>query len=648
MYEKVFTPIKIGPVEIPNRLFMPPMATGIGDETRLVEKYQTGYYLARAKGGVGLVNTSAFAVDLDTAGLVEAGQPSLTVPGAGEKLEELIDAVHEQSDAKICVQLLHPGRQTTHDLNPGKDIVAPSALPEAPYMETPRALTTDEVKGMVQKFVDAARIAYDAGADGVEIHAAHGYLINEFMSPRANQRDDEYGGSFENRMRFVTEIIDGIKAIKPADAFLSIRMNAYDAVEGGIDIELGLQIAKYLEGKGLDAIDLSLGTYTNSILVSEPAIYPEGVRSEWVKTFTDALSIPVISVNNVKRPQTAEQLLEDGICDMVGIGRALLADPDFPNKMREGREDEINSCLGCCECLFMHTPEVCSINPYLGLECELNDETMRKDGDGREVVVIGAGPGGFEAAEVAAKRGFAVDILEAKDVPGGSLVPASKGPGKDKFAWYTQNKVCELQKLGVTFHYNTKVESAADLVGYNPYAVFVAIGAEPAAPAIPGTEGENVVQAVDVLMADPAEQPAGKKVVIIGSGMTGLETAEVLVAKGNTVTMYDMLSEIAPTANLYTRIANIMELMKAGVQLKTDHKLVEVKGSTVVLENTKEGVTVEDEADLVVLSLGVKSNSYLDGALDGVCDKVYYVGDCVKGGNVYDATSSAFECAWNM
>ena len=203
MYEHIFTPIKIGNVEIPNRLFMPPMATGIGDDTRLIEKSQKEYYVARARGGVGLINTSAFAVDLDTAGLVEGGQPSLTLPGAGEKLKELIDEVH-QTDSKIAIQILHPGRQTNHMLNPGKDIVAPSAIPEVFYMDTPRELTTEEVKEMIQKFIRAGRIAYAAGADGVEIHAAHGYLINEFMSPRANLRTDEYGGTFENRMRFVT------------------------------------------------------------------------------------------------------------------------------------------------------------------------------------------------------------------------------------------------------------------------------------------------------------------------------------------------------------------------------------------------------------------------------------------------------------
>lgn len=645
MYEKIFTPIKIGNVEISNRLFMPPMATGIGDETRLVDVSQKEYYVARAKGGIGLINTSAFAVDLDTAGLVEAGQPSLTLPGSGEKLKELVDEVHK-TDSKIAVQILHPGRQTNGMINPGKDIVAPSAIPEVFYMDTPRALTNEEVKEMIQKFIRAGKIAYEAGVDGVEIHAAHGYLIGEFMSPRANERTDEYGGSFENRMRFVTEIIDGLKAIKPENAFLSIRMNAFDAVEGGIDLEEGIRIAKYLEEKGLDAIDLSLGTYTNAFLCSEPAIYPEGVRSEWVKAFTDVLHIPVISVNNVKRPETAEQLLQDHVSDMVGLGRALLADPEFVNKLKAGKADEINSCLGCCECLFMNNPEVCSVNPYLGREWELNDETMKKDGDGRQVVVIGGGPAGFQAAETAARRGFKVDVFEANDVLGGSLIAASKGPGKEKFTWYIQNKINVLKGLGVHFHLNTKIEKAADIASYHPYAVFVGIGAKPTCPPIPGVE--NVMQAVDMLMTEEKNLPSNKKVMIIGSGMTGLETAELLLARGNEIVMYDMLPEIASNANMFTKMVSTMELTKAGAVFKTEHKLLEVNGNQAVFENLKTAEKVEDQADLLLLSLGVKSNTYLNEEFQDLCDKVYIVGDCKAGGNIQKATAAAFEYAWNM
>lgn len=645
MYENIFKPIKIGNVEIPNRLFMPPMATGIWDGTRLTDPSQIAYYVARAKGGIGLINTSAYTVDLDTAGLVENGQPSLTLPNAGEKLKVLVDEIHK-TDAKICIQIQHPGRQTNHILNPEKDIVGPSAIPEVFYMDTPRALTNAEVKEMIQKFIRAAKIVYDAGADGVELHAAHGYLIGEFMSPRANVRTDEYGGNFENRMRFVKEIIDGIKEFKPENAFLSIRMNAFDAVEGGIELEEGIRMAKYLEAAGLEAIDLSLGTYTNAFLCSEPAIYPEGVRSEWVKQFTDTLNIPVISVNNVKRPETAEMLLKDGVSDMVGLGRALLADPEYVNKLKAGKENEINLCLGCCECLFMNDPQVCSINPYLGKEWYLNDATMKKDGEGRQVVIIGSGPAGLQAAEVAAQRGFKVDVFEAKNSLGGSLIPASKGPGKEKFAWSLSNKINVLNKFGVHFHLNTKIETAEDIEKYNPYAVFVGVGAAPACPPIPGVQ--NLTQALDVLMTEKDNLPENKKVIIIGSGMTGLETAELLLTKKNKIVMYDMLPEIASSANLFTKMVSTMELAKAGVEFRTEHKLLEVKGNTAIFENLKTKEKVEDTADILLLSLGVKSNTELNEKFNSVCDKVFIVGDCLKGANIHKATSAAFECAWNM
>ncbi len=645
----LFQKTMLGPLELKNRFATPPMAIGYCDSDRLLGEREIAYYEARAKGGFALITSSAFAVTEGLCDYVVPIQCSMAVPGAQERLAKAVERIHKYG-AKFVVQLLHPGRQAPSVINGGAQPLAPSAIAEdSPICEEPRELTNEEVKTIVKGFIDSAKKAYEAGADGVELHGAHGYLIYQFYAARANKRTDEYGGSFENRMRFIKEIADGINAIKPEGRSLSMRQNAADLFEGGMTLEEGIQVGNYLKDLGFDYINLSCGTYVNALMASEPAPMSEGCRSDWIKAFKDAVDLPISSVNHVKRPETALKLVEDGVLDVISLGRPSLADPEFVNKAAEGRSNAIFNCISCCACLDSCTvgPAKCSLNPVLGMEYLYNDETLKKDGNGRQVVVIGGGPGGMEAAIVAAKRGFKVTLIDSGDKLGGSLIMASKATGKDKVNWALEGFTTALKDLGVEVKLNTEINKAEEIKALEPYAVILATGSKPILPPIPGLDGDNVYLAHD-LLKDGAELPKGQKIALVGSGMTGLECAEVLAEAGNKIVMYDMLDEIAKGANLPNKVAIMGILGKYGVEYKTKHKLEKVADGKVYFEDLSTGKTVADEADIVVLSLGVKPDKEQLEALKASCDKVFLIGDCTGSGKIIEATASAFEVAWNL
>lgn len=644
-YSKLFSKGKIGNVEIPNRTVMPPMdiimsEKGIYDE-RVIKFYET-----RAKGGVGLIMTTANAVDDEFAGLIEPNQIRVFAPGYKESLKKMVDTIHKY-ETKIVIQFLHPGRQGISAINYDQQIVAPSAIKGEPYLEMPRALTTSEVKKLIGKFVSAAKTAYECGADGVELHAAHGYLLEQFMNPYANVRTDEYGGSFENRMRFITEIINGIKEFKPDNAFLSARINGSDFRDRGITIEDGVQIAKYLENAGLDSINVSTGTYGTLFNIVEPSSFPEGYRS-WVKQITDSVNIPIIAVNHVKRPVTAEKLLEEGVSDFVALGRPLIADPEFVNKAKMGQEDMIKGCIGCLNCLDDNTGIYanCAINPVSGQEFLYNEDTIVKSGVGKTLAVVGGGPGGMMAALTAAAKGFKVVLFERKDTLGGSMILASRSVGKEKMKWSVDGIVNNIKACdSIEVRLNTEA-TEENLKAVNPDVVIVAIGGNEIVPPIPGTDSEYVVTAHDVLRDTQAIK--NQKVAVVGAGLTGLETAEVMADQGNEVAVYDMLDQVAPgenTVNVYG-ITSILGEKNVPINLK--HKLEEIKNGEVVFEDLASGNKVSEKVDVVVLSLGVRPNDALLKSLEGKFDKVIAVGDCSAVGKVKNATHAAFQSVWAL
>ena len=647
---KLFTPYKIGNVEIPNRLVMCPANVALAYEDRLTNEKHFALYEERAKNGVGLIIPACYNFMDDLCGFSLPAGASLTVPGGPERVKMLIDRVHKHG-SRISIQLLHPGRQGDSGLNGGQQPVAPSAEKETDWLEMPRELTVDEIHEIVKKTGEAAKLLYSLGADGVEIHGGHGYLGYSFMAERANHRTDEYGGSFENRMRFLKEMMEAINAVKPENGFLSVRYNAYDWMEDGIQVEDGVKIGQYLEQCGADVLNVTCGNYTTMNAITETDNIEEGDRTFFVQEVTKAVNIPVIAVNNIKRPETAEKLLQDGVSDFVGMARGLFADPEFLTKIKAGKPETIHNCLNCLYCLQNAGAgkEVrCAVNPRHGRESIYNDETMRKDGNGRKVVVIGGGVGGMEAAIVAAKRGFNVTLLEKDGELGGTMQHlAAVGIGKDKFLRSAKSFAYEMEEYdNIEVRLNTPVTSAEQILSMEPYAVIVATGAVPFTPPIPGVDKSHVLSAHDVLREKP--EVRGKKVAIIGSGMAGLQVAEQFFDKDNKITVYEMVNEIAPGANPSNKGALIGLLMDQGSEFKTCHKLMSIGDGTLEFEDLAAGTRVTEEADVVVMSLGVRPRNEVREMMEGKVENLRFVGDCTGTGLIPEATWSGFEAAWNI
>ena len=493
---------------------------------------------------------------------------------------------------------------------------------------------------MGKKFVKAAMMAKMAGMDGVELHAAHGYLLNQFMSPLTNKRTDRYGGDFVNRMRLIAEIIIGIRYACGPDFPVSVRISANEYLEGGIDLKEGVRIARYLESLGIVSINVSCGTYATGDTIVEPYYRDECWKKDLAATIKAAVKIPVIAVNTVKNPATAEKLLEDGVCDYVALGRAQLADAEWAKKAREGKEHLIRKCMGCMFCFkaaAMGMPTICNANPNLGLETVYNEDTLKKNGDGRPVAIIGGGPGGMQAALVLARRGFKPVIFEKSDRLGGSMNYACKPPHKELVADLITTMENELKEENVEVRLNTEA-SVALVKELNPYGVIVATGGDPVRIPVPGADGDNVYIAQDVVSGKHTF--SGKKIVVVGAGVTGLETAEML-SKDNDVTVIEMTNNVGEA--LYRSVKNylVRTLEGNGAKIMTLQGLWEIKPGKVVLRHSATAFKSELDADAVVFATGVRPNKALTDEFYAAFDKVTTVGDATKPGLIGDALREA-------
>ncbi len=598
--ENLFSPLKIGTLELKNRLAVSAMSCSYCEPMngQVTDRY-IKYYEAKAKGGWGLLITEYATVSLE--GKACLGQPGLWEDAQIEGHKRLTEAVH-QNGSKIFAQLHHAGREAA-PLTEGQDIVSASAVPSPVMPILPRELTTEEVEAAIEKFSDAAVRAKKAGYDGVEVHGAHGYFIAQFLSLSSNKRSDKYGGSLTNRGRILTEIITQIKQKCGADYPVTLRISADEATQGGNTIEDTKVFAAMAEEAGADAIHVSVGSYFCLDNVIPNSSRRHGWLTDNSQEIKNTVSIPVIVVGRINDPLLAENILKSGKADAIAMGRGSLADPELPNKAKEGRFEEINSCIGCLQGCFGHVMKglstACILNPATGREAELAITPAEAK---KKVFIAGGGPSGMEAAIVAAKRGHQVELFEKSGKLGGQFQLASVPPYKGEINTFIAWQKHQLELNGVTVHMNT--ELTADVVdAESPDTVIVSTGAVPSCPPIDGISDSRVVSAHDVLAGKVL---AGANVVIIGGGQVGAETANHLAMYGKQVTIVEMLPQIAQQEEGPILQVLMKDFKEHGVKIYVE---------TAVQRITAEGVEIlpkgQDKlclpADTIVIATGSKS-----------------------------------------
>ena len=597
------------------------LAMGVSDDRQCIGEDFLAYLMERAKGGVGLIVLENTRVD-DEHGVAAPWQASVARDEQIAPMARAVEALHGEG-VKVFAQLHHPGRETFSNLNGDEPVWSSSSKPCGVCQQETHEMTTAEAEAIIGKFVAGAVRAQKAGVDGIELHGAHGYLISQFLSPYTNQRTDRFGGSFEKRLQFVKEIIQGIRRECGNDFVLGIRLTvdellAPNGVQEYLTLEDGVKVCKELEKMGLDFINVSNGIYESFNSLSEPTTYPQGCRSQRILAVKKAVNIPVIAVNMVKEPWFAEKMLEEGLVDFVGLGRAVVADPQWAVKAAEGREKEINRCISCTFCfetLVSDTiagkgPVKCAVNPRAGREHRYPG--YKKDGAGKTVVIVGAGVGGLEAARVLGERGFHVVILEKEGRVGGQINIADRPPHKEKMDWIVEYELSQFKKHDVQIIVNTEADLEL-IASYSPYAIVLATGGTPIKPAsIPGSGLEEAITFKEVLCNEKVLE--GKKVTVIGSGATGLETAEFLCARGNEVTIVEMLDTIGQGVYVQHYLDAMNKLSKYDVTYKPKTKLLEIKKGAAILEHLEDGTQEEYPSDYVVLAMGVKSVNPLEAA----------------------------------
>ncbi|MFC8228927.1 FAD-dependent oxidoreductase [Streptomyces sp. NPDC057287] len=521
-YPTLLSPLDLGFTTLPNRVLMGSMHIGLEEVERGFER-MAAFYAARARGGVGLMVTGGIAPSERACSF--PGGAKMTTEAEADQHTEVTSAVHA-AGGRIAMQILHFGRYAHHP-----DLVAPSALKAPISGFTPHALTDDEVEETVEDFVRAAELARRAGYDGVEIMGSEGYLINEFIVAATNHREDRWGGSYENRIRFPVEIVRRVRERVGPDFILIYRLSMLDLVPGGSTLEEVVHLAREIEAAGATIINTGIGWHEARIPTIATSV-PRGAFTWVTERVRGAVSVPLVTSNRINTPELAEEVLASGRADMVSMARPFLADPDFVAKAAAGRADAINTCIGCNQACLDHIFSLqitsCLVNPRACHETELVLSPTRTR---KRVAVVGAGPAGLACAVTASERGHAVTLFDAADEIGGQLNVARRVPGKEEFDETLRYFRTRLTEEGVELRLGTRATAAA-LDGFDE--VVLATGVEPRTPAIPGIGHPSVVSYLDVLR-DGA--PVGDRVAVVGAGGIGFDVAEFLTDGGDAASL---------------------------------------------------------------------------------------------------------------
>jgi 2,4-dienoyl-CoA reductase-like NADH-dependent reductase (Old Yellow Enzyme family)/thioredoxin reductase len=614
------------------------MFTKYASESGEVTDRLIQYHVRRARGGVALIVVENTCIDW-ALGRADGNPVTIHHDRFRPRLHDLVEAVHHHG-VKIVTQLHHAGRQNlSSNVEGNQPPPAPSAVQSKVGGDMPRAMTEEEIEKTIQDFADGARRTKECGFDGVEIHGAHGYLLSEFISPLTNLRTDKWGGSFENRCRFAVEIVRRIRSEVGPDFPLLFRFSADEKMPGALQLEEGVKYAKVLESEGVDCLDVSGGFYDTMTCQFSMQGIPAGAFVPLAAAVKAEVSIPVIAVNSLGWDlAVANDVVSKGSADLVHMGRGLLADPEIPNKIRDGRLNEIRPCIRCNECLgslFKGWSVCCVVNPELGHEYK---RALQPASRSRRIVVVGAGPAGLEYAVTTAERGHRVTLFEKDDRIGGQLniasIPAYKRPELGRLIDYYDFM---LKHVGVDLRLGSaaKVE---ELVRLEPDLVILALGSGPLKLSVPG--GEHAKTAVDVLLSDAED--IGDDVCVIGGNGVGLDTALFLREKGKNVTILEMRDDLGSELNflLHWHMTDLIE--EQGVEVCTGHKVVGVSDEGVTAR--VDGKTVNIECDDVVAAVGFEPVD-AEGLAQALRDEglqVVAIGSCVDTGRLLEAIRGAF------
>lgn len=648
MYERLSAPGTLGSLTLKNRVVMTAASCSLSGEGGRMTEDMIAYYERRAKGGVGLIITEMVCVEEKTGQLFPKELSAAREENIAD-FEALSERLHPYG-TKLFAQLFHPGSNGDPKLNTGGLLSVSEAKGKKKGLA--REATREDIAYLADCFGRAALRVRQAGVDGVEVHAAHHYLIHSFLSPVTNHREDEFGGSLSNRARFLQMIVASIRHYCGPDFPLMVRVSLEEYVgTNGYHADTGIKICQMLESWGVDAINVTAsGTNSKLSQSMEPITYLQGWRKHLMRAVKRSVSIPVCGVSVIRDPAFAEQLLEEGYTDFVGSVRAFLADPDWMQKAQSGQEENIVRCISCMSCLEMHYKIgriSCALNPETGVESQITP--LKQDGAGRKVLVLGAGPSGLEAAYLAAERGFSVTVYEKGEKPGGQLLLAAAAPRKEKMQWLLDSLLRRCEQAGVSLRCS-RAPSVEELAKEEPYAILDATGGSPLIPdSIEGVRVNPMVcTAADVLSGRVL--PRGESVVVVGSGMTGLETAELLSEREreNAVMVLEAAPRIAPGALGSNRNVVTAQLETQQVVFLLNRRLTKVGEDRIFFCDAQTGEDYVYPCDRVVLALGVSPERPYGDKLSGICEKWIRIGDAKQAGKIWKAIHDAYDAVHRL
>jgi 2,4-dienoyl-CoA reductase-like NADH-dependent reductase (Old Yellow Enzyme family)/thioredoxin reductase len=632
----LFQPGAIGSMQMRNRIIMAPMGTLMANDDGTVSDHMCRYYEERAEGGAGLIIVEVTAVAREgkgharILGIYDDG----FIPGLGR----LVASVHRHG-VPVALQIYHAGRQTTAE-SAGCQPVAPSPI-ACPLMKAmPRELSIEEIERLELAFGEGAKRAKEAGFDAVEVHGAHGYLICQFLSAYANNRTDRYGGGLENRMRFALNVLARVKENVGDDYPLLFRISAEEYVPNGLTIREARVLARRLQEAGVHCVDVSAGNYEGMEMMIQPGWVERGCLVPLAQQVKQVVSVPVTVAGRINDPVLANEIIQRGKADFVSLARPLLADPEYPNKAMEGRFEDIRKCTACMHCVDIEIggaqPLGCAVNAAAGKE---EESALCPAGKVKNVLVIGGGVGGMEAARVAAIRGHSVTLYEKEQAPGGQLRIASVPPGKQELGTTAEYLSTQLSRLGVDVRLG-KEATAADIARAKPDVVIIAAGSLTVLPDIEGADLPRVALARDVLAG---KRTVGQKVLVVGGGRVGCDTAELLASQGKDVTLARMSgrSRLAGDMGPIIRRLYMARLRQAPITIEAEGHVERITTEGALI--AREGQLILIKADSVILSPAPHPNDQLAQQLKDVGFEVYTIGDAASPRSIADAIHDGFK-----